>query len=351
MMSDTRLPRLLDGELRELTRLRPESLTLRQSLTPPHAAEMALPASARLPGVGQWLELFAPYGSAGLFRVTETVRSPLTGRATVYLEHGMATLGDSLIFGKINIEAGTPLRHALTALLSWQHGDRRWQLGETAEAETPAMTFEHENLLAALQRLASSLSAPVLWDWDFSTAPWTLHLRPMSAVVGTELRLSRNIDAITLDLDRSELCTRLYPLGKNGLTIAEANGGDCALTAPNASLYGLTEEVYRNASIEDASVLLAEAQATLNRRCTPRLRARVDARDLSVRTKEPLDEIRLGRLCRVPLPEEDSALTERIVAVTWPDVYGRPEEATVELSARQGLFPVFPGLSRADNLS
>lgn len=212
----------------------------------------------------------------------------------------MATLGDSLIFGKINIAAGTPLRDALTALLSWQHGDRRWQLGETASAETPAMTFEHENLLAALHRLTSSLSAQVLWDWDFSTAPWTLHLRPMSAAVGTELRLSRNIDAITLNLDRSELCTRLYPIGKNGLTIAAVNGGDCALTAPNASLYGLAEEVYRNASIEDASVLLAEAQATLNRRCTPRLRARVDARDLSVRTKEPLDEIRLGRLCRVP---------------------------------------------------
>lgn len=337
-MSDTRLPRLLDQALREVTRLQPESLTLKETLTPPYAAEMALPAGARLPDVGQWLELFAPYGSVGLFRVTETVRSPLTGRATVYLEHGMATLGDSLIFGKINLEAGTPLRQALTALLSWQHGERRWLLGEVAEAETPAMTFEHENLLAALERLASSLSQPVLWDWDFSAAPWTLHLRPAPDTVGTELRLSRNIDAIALDLDRSALCTRLYPVGRNGLTIAEVNGGDCALTAQSASLYGISEALYQSASAESAAVLKAEAQAALNRRCTPRLMARISARDLSAHTKEPLDAIRVGRLCRVPLPKESSALTERIVAVIRPDVYGRPEEASVELSARQGLF-------------
>lgn len=349
-MSDTRCPRLLDQTLREVTRLQPESLTLKQSLTPPHAAEMALPPGERLPGVGQWLELFAPYGSAGLFRVTETVRSPLTGRATVYLEHGMAALGDSLIFGKISLAEGTPLRDALTALLSWQHGDRRWLLGDVAEAETPAMTFERESVLAALERLVSSLSQPVLWDWDFSTAPWTLHLRPAPDTVGTELRPSRNIDAITLDLDRGTLCTRLYPVGKNGLTIAEVNGGECALTSPDASLYGISEALYQSATAEDAATLMAEAQLALNRRSTPRLMVRVSARDLSVRTKEPLDALRVGRLCRVPLPEEGSVLTERIVAVTWPDVYGRPEEATLELSARQGLFSVLTRLSRGSIL-
>ena len=46
MAVSVRLPRLLDGQMHEICRLRPSRLSLDESLTPPARATMTLPADA-----------------------------------------------------------------------------------------------------------------------------------------------------------------------------------------------------------------------------------------------------------------------------------------------------------------
>lgn len=96
-----RLPRLLDGSMQEAMRLHPSSLRLELTLEPLSQAVMVLPESHEFVAPGDFVELYKPVGSAGIFRVvsTETDYGP-GGVQTVWLEHGLCTLSDDLIAGE-----------------------------------------------------------------------------------------------------------------------------------------------------------------------------------------------------------------------------------------------------------
>ena len=109
-----RLPRLLDGSMKELARLNPVSLSMDENLSPLSTAEMVLPEGECAAETGQFVELYTSHGSAGIFRVQQAEQD-YGGRVTLALEHGLTTLGDGIMPGESE-QSGTT-RQLLAALL------------------------------------------------------------------------------------------------------------------------------------------------------------------------------------------------------------------------------------------
>lgn len=101
MGMSVRLPRLLDDNMRERRRLHPVSLRLEMCLMPLSTAMMVLPPGEEGVAAGDFVELYGPEESAGVFRVSciETDYGPGGGQR-VWLEHGLCTLSDELIVGE-----------------------------------------------------------------------------------------------------------------------------------------------------------------------------------------------------------------------------------------------------------
>ncbi len=475
MAVSVRLPRLLDGQMREMKRLSPLRLTLEETLSPLSSAEMVLAGSGEV-SCGDFVELYDPEGSAGIFRVTAVQTDHGTGGTTrVWLEHGLGTLADSVIaashgcFGLAGqvaagaflnaavtvregassssaalgtLPAGTPVSvlsqsgswlevaagelqgfvpqayvtrnaeagpfpssaavissgtvylrvgtantsYTITALSpgdtvtvvgsrgSWymastgestgwvqkaylQLGDAvvledltvadvlsdlldtfqpggLWAVGEATAAAGLGYLFGQENLLEAILRIPDSLPGAWRWVTDQTALPWRLSLMPLDDAPESELRLRRNLTGLRVTVDRGELCTVMVPLGKDGLTIAEVNGGSASLVSPGAAVWGRVERLYRDAQEDDPAALKAAAQTALNRLSAPVVTVEADALALRSVTGEPLDGLRVGGVCRLPLPGAGDGLRERIVSLQWEDVLGEPERVRVTMANR-----------------
>lgn len=94
------LPRLLDKTMHEVRRLNPTKVSITLMLTPLSTASMTLPNGEPAISVGDFIELFIPSGSAGIFRVSKASTDYMTGKQNINLEHGIVTLSDATVFGK-----------------------------------------------------------------------------------------------------------------------------------------------------------------------------------------------------------------------------------------------------------
>lgn len=312
------LPRLLDDQLREIRRLHPIRVAVDQTLSPLASATMELMPGDVI-GVRQFVELFTAQGSAGVFRVT-TVEDSYTGVRTVSLQHGLTTLQDALMPGEG--ERDTSARALLTELLSHQKGVIRWALGEVdvPDAETLHWEYDHTNLLSGLCDLLDKLPDCRL-TLDQSVQPWVLGLAKMEQEPSCECRASRNIEGVTVTRDDAELVTRLYVEG---------------LPEPiEADTIGVWGPVERTMSADEElgeELIRKEAIRQLENNKNPIITVTMEALELSRLTGEPLDALTLGRMCRVCLPEWQAVILQRIIALSWPDVYGQPERVTVTLA-------------------
>lgn len=334
---DIRLPRLMGADLREITRLRPRKLGYTLNRAPLSTASLTLGGEDARPTVGQFMELYDAQGSLGYFRVVR-VSTACRGDAeiTVELEHALCTLSDGVVFGYQEFGGtGVRLKTVLEKLLAMQPR-RLWRLGTVDYGTEFQYSFENENLLTAILSLAEPLSDEYLWTFDFDTTPWTLNLITAPEGDASEMRLSRNIDSVTVETDRSELCTRIYPLGYgegvNQLTIAGVNNNKKYLDADTVGAWGVVSSVYAETSVTDAGTLKAMAERELERRKNPRVTVTVSGLDLSALTGEPLDRFYVGRKCRVPLPEYGLWLDERVESIQKNDVFGDNAHAKVTLA-------------------
>lgn len=334
---DIRLPRLMGADLREITRLRPRKLGYTLNRAPLSTASLTLGGEDARPTVGQFMELYDAQGSLGYFRVVR-VSTACRGDAeiTVELEHALCTLSDGVVFGYQEFGGtGVRLKTVLEKLLAMQPR-RLWRLGTVDYGTEFQYSFENENLLTAILSLAEPLSDEYLWTFDFDTTPWTLNLITAPEGDASEMRLSRNIDSVTVETDRSELCTRIYPLGYgegvNQLTIAGVNNNKKYLDADTVGAWGVVGSVYAETSVTDAGTLKAMAERELERRKNPRVTVTVSGLDLSALTGEPLDRFYVGRKCRVPLPDYGLWLDERVESIQKNDVFGDNAHAKVTLA-------------------
>ena len=329
-----RQPRLLDPSLQEKARLTPLRLTLDLRLTPLSTAEMVLPPDGPWVSPRDLVELYDENGSAGIFRV-RSVTTEVGLTRTVLLEHGFATLQDGVIpaQGFMDSVSGT-----ISRLLAQQE-DSLWTLGDVEAPSDLTIIFatEYTNLLDALTTLLGMLPEGYALAFDQSAAPWKLHLRRLADLPFCEGRLGRNLQSVRYAQDGSRLCTRVYPFG------AEVEEGRINLTPLEGVAYresaytevlGVISRTFTTDKVYDVPSLRDVADEYLSRHRTPEITITVDGVDLSAATGEAVDAFRLGRACRLSMPEDDLLLTQRIIAIHKPDVYGAPGQATLTLSNR-----------------
>ena len=95
------------------------------------------------------------------------------------------------------------------------------------------------------------------------------------------VELRKNLLGLTDEIDGADLVTRVYPVGKDGLTIKDVNGGKVYLVnAAAEGIYGRIDGTLR-ADTDDASALKATAAAYLSRHSGLSRGIQVTAADLS----------------------------------------------------------------------
>lgn len=82
----------------------------------------------------------------------------------------------------------------------------------------------------------------------------------------------------------------------------------------------------------------AWAQRFLAERSEPAVQITIDGWELGRLTGDSWDEFDRGRLAQVTLSDMGEIVSERVEAVTYPDVIGTPEQITVELANRLAKY-------------
>lgn len=331
------LPRLLGDGFREKARLQALSQRLELKLDPKSKAVLKLPHDAPETRVGDFIELFSPHGSVGIFRVMETLQAYgyQSGR-TVYLEHAIGTLADSLAIGTQSMQA--PVATVFATLLETQNV-RHWVLGDCEVPEDYELIYEYNysNLLQAITSLTASLPPEYMWEFDTSRHPFVMHLRKLPEGDGCEMRMHRNLTRAELTVDRSMLCTRVIPFGageaQDRVTLTPLTGSQ-HLDSDTAETWGLVSRTITAGDVYDSPTLKLVAERYLERYDHPMVSLLIDSMDLYESTGEKMDYFRLGALCRLALPDYGLVMRERVIGLTWPDVYGQPERVDVTLANR-----------------
>lgn len=310
-----RLPRLLDSGLGEVGRLHPSKLSVKVNLNPLTTATMTLPEGEPTIGLRQWVEIYGAAGSLGIFRVA-AVKTDYGDGQIINLEHGIASLGDSLTAADTTL-TGTPYA-IMGTLLGYQ---TRWQRGTVPNTGSYEIKVDRSNVLAAVLDLLKQMTGYGL-TYDFTTTPWTLGIAPLEATPSCECRMRRNASGVRITLDDNDLCTRVYAVGlTNGY-----------MDADTVSTWGVIAKSLGTSDDADADEVQAFAVQYLAEHKNPRVSIEVSAIDMAAQTGEPLDAFTVGKLCRVALPDWGYSTDQRLVTVSYGDILGDPDDVQLSLS-------------------
>lgn len=317
-----RLPRLLDGSLKETALLHPISLSIEDNLTPLSTASMSL-AEGETVSLHAFVELYTQRGSAGVYRAWSVTQTYTEG-GSVELEHAACVLGDAIIPGEGTL-SGTPAEIA-AQLLAHQTiriaGQTPWIFGESAANDSISFDYDNNNILSALIDLAARIDGCAL-DFDQSVFPWRVSIVRKETAPSCEGRISRNLRSVSVTLDDSELCTRIYcdKLPEPGY-----------IDGPNISAWGVICKTLSATDDVTQESLTDYIQRYLEDHKDPKVSIEVDADDFSAATGEPIDRFDKGRLFRLALPDYGVTLEERILSVHTGSVYGDPENVRLTLA-------------------
>lgn len=330
-----RLPRLLNADMHEKTRVPPLSLSLDLKVDPLSTAEMRLPWDAPEVAAGDFAELFSPYGSVGIFRAHRVVNTMGRSRE-ISMRHGIATLADDIVPEGNAIQA--PVGQVFASIFAMQT-TLRWLLGDCETPEDLEIVLErrHQNLLTALTDLTAMLPEDYAWEFDQSATPWRAHLRYMGDEPACEFRLSRDLKSLSVSVDATDQCTRLYAFGagegEDRIGLKNLTGTPY-LDADDIDTRGVKARAMTMEDVYDALTLRDVAQRYIDKHKDPTVSIRADAIDVSAATGLPFDRFRLGKICRVPLPAYGITVLERVVGIRWRDVISRPDQVSADLANR-----------------
>lgn len=292
-------------------------------------ATMTLSEDAPTLSIGDWVQ-YEDNPIKGIVWRVKTVDTQIeTKTITVQLEHAINTLKDLIIFGEVKpsdisgSEDVNPLASQTARFILSRQSD--WVLGAVERDRTNPYGFNGENLYAALETVSGSMTECV-WEYDFSRYPFVLNMRAMSNTVASEMRTDRNIGSLRKTVDRTRMYTRHYPIGKEDLHLT----GE--YVSKNENIYGVICKTETDQSLETEEALRLWATERLNRHCEPIVTITIKGLDLSEATGEPLDSFMLNRICRVPLPEYDTTISERVAKLNYADVIHNPMDVTVTLA-------------------
>ena len=290
--------------------------------------------------VNSWVRDEGNPGDGIVWRVKSISQAYATATPTLQLEHMISSLKDTILFGEHkpaqitgNAKATTctaeqAIRYVLSKQSDWTLGS--FGFGGVANP----YKFDGDTLFDCLETISNSLT-DAWWSYDMSRYPFRLNITQKSGTVQSELRASRNLRTITKTIDKSGMYTRFYPIGKNDLHI------DGDYVERNVAAYGVISKVETDQSIDTKAELTRWANERLQAHAEPTVTIDVDGLELADATGESLDRLRLGAVCRIPLQEFGTTITERIVSLTYQDKAHQPEVVKVQLSnVRQDLTKI-----------
>ena len=280
--------------------------------------------------INSWMQDDTEPGRGIVWRVKSIQQAYATDTPTVQLEHMISTLKDTLLFGEIKLAqiTGNPKATTCTAeqavrfILSKQ---RDWVLGSFGYSVSNPYKFDGDTLFDALETVSNSL-AGAWWSYDFSVYPFRLNINMGTVREETEMRAGRNLKTINRTIDKGGMFTRFYPTGKDDLQLP---GKYVDL---HTDLYGVIEKGETDNDIDTVSELQRWATERLALHAEPTVTIDVEGMELVESTGESLDRMTLGAYCRVPLPEYGTTISERIVALNYPDKIKQPEVVRVTMA-------------------
>lgn len=302
------------------------SLSERQS-----TATITIGPEAPVISTGDWLKDEDNPGAGIVWRVKSIDTDYATDTRTLNCEHAINTLKDLILFGEVKpgTMAGNSGASVCTAIQAARYVLNRqsdWVLGSFGYSKSAPYNFNSDALFEALETISSSLLTP-FWTYDFSTYPFRLNITQPSDAVQCEMRMDRNIRTLKKSIDRTRMFTRFYPIGKNNKHISGSG-----YVSRNENLYGVISNVETDNDKDTEDKLRAWAEERLQNHAEPLVTVNISGLELSEATGEPLDRLVLGTVCRVPLPEYNTTITERITKLSWSDKVADPESVTITLA-------------------
>ena len=382
---DVELPRVLNGQLQTDYYVHPLTLSLNLTMTPLSYASMSLPVGESVQP-RSYVELFSPYGSAGIFRVRAPQDAYGNDFSTAELEHAIVEVGDYVITAEYN--EMMPATTAMRTVFSHYRGNR-WQLGDVSAlgVDSVAVDFNYDRVLDAMISLLDQRPNCYL-TFNFDTTPWTVSIATRDATVSAEGRLARNVNSAKVTYDDTELCTRVYyehastTDSLDGYPVFDANanyssghyltyGGKLyRLTASHTSgtswentskeaitdipssawahidadtidQYGIVERSVPTSSDFTEAEALKAANEYLRKHKKPRVSIEISAEELSYVTGEPFDRFTIGKLFRLALPDYNTTVENHVTGLSWADVYNMPDNLTVSLADEEDTTVTF----------
>ena len=280
--------------------------------------------------INDWLQDDTEPGKGIVWRVRTVTKNVETRTRTIQLEHIVQLLKDRVLFDEIKPDTITGNSSA-EKCTAWEAADyimRRqteWRLGQIEGSRSAPYNFNGDTLFTALETVTGSLP-DLQWEYDLRSMPFTLNIMRHPTGFQSEMRMRRNISTMRIQIDRTRMYTRLYPIGKNNLHIS----GN--YVSKNERVWGRVDKVLTDQTRESEEDLLGWAQDNLNRHCEPLVTVTITGLELSANTGEPLDHIVVGRRCRVPIPKYGIWMTERVTKMSWGDKIKEPQKVTVTLA-------------------
>ena len=283
--------------------------------------------------VNSWVKDEGEPGDGIVWRVRSIQETFATNTPKVQLEHVINTLKDTVLFGEIKPAdiTGNPKATTCTAEQAVRFILRKqndWVLGSFGYAVSNPYKFDGDSLFDALETVSSSLSG-AWWSYDFSVYPFRLNINMASNREESELRAGRNLRSISRTVDKNGMYTRFYPIGKDDLHI------DGDFMDMHTDLYGVVAKVESDSNIDDKAELRRWATERLAIHAQPSVTIDVEGLELADATGVSLDRLTLGAYCRVPLPEYNTTISERIVSLSYQDKVQSPEVVKITLANNQ----------------
>lgn len=185
---------------------------------------------------------------------------------------------------------------------------------------------EYKSMLSLLQDAAQAIGGTLCIRYDGDDIFLDV-IKAYDHRCAQQIEISKNLLDLTDQIDSADLITRVYPLGKDGLTIASVNNNStCLINADAEGLYGRIDGTLR-VDTDDADALKAQAAACLAQYCGLSHGIRVTAVDLSA-VDFKMESYHIGDSVRVVSPPHG---IDTIMQVTSMDTSLVSEKDTMVL--------------------
>ncbi len=217
---------------------------------------------------------FVRYRKGQLYRILP-VQTTIdeTGGITYKCEHVLALLIDNVLFGEHIVgNKGYYTKDVIKYVLSKQI-TKNWVLGECDFNFEYEYSWSCETLLSAIFSIVNPFTNKYIWTFDTNSYPFKLNLKKIDDSIGQRpqmyIREKKNMLRLNKNLDPSNVCTRLYPLGA-GEGINQVNIkniiGKYYIESPKSYIdkYGIIEKVWIDRQYTDEQSLYDVSLSILN---------------------------------------------------------------------------------------